>query len=352
MPTSTLIRSARTLIEAIDEIPAARGGVREARRLMHSLLKCIASGAPSPSLLAFAKTRHGLGRRVAALHRAVAAQTVASALYRHFIMRQSRPRAIRASGSNATDVKFAIDLADRVGVDIRDVLALVDKSQPWIAAIRGEAERMEIFLDQRAAEDMLLAALEAYSVPRTRRRKYEEVYGICVGSVRSVETLGRGTGIAIDTYVNVTRCATQLRAEGTASTVYPNDDSFRVQIGAAKALFPQLEIVGDFHSHPYPTVGDMTGVTGWWYSDADQIDNRRWVKQMAEAGYRARVAFIVAVARKSRARPDTDPQRHGPHTHRITIENHHFVIGAYRTLQDGTYSADRTRLHCQAANVS
>ncbi|MDH3582806.1 MAG: hypothetical protein OER86_01170, partial [Phycisphaerae bacterium] len=213
----------------------------------------------------------------------------------------------------------------------------------WHDKLEEDLTRLDVLLDSRALNDMLVAAFEAYLSPRPKRRKGYEVYGIGLGGVRTVQAKTQRKGITLKHYVSVSRVQLQLSAEGAMGWVEPNDRSMLALLKASTTLFPHYQVVGDFHSHPYDQWSDLVYHEGWTYSSADQKANYQAAKSMIDQGHRMMMAFIVAVARSGRkVRPSRF--RGLPNTIQLSVGECRTVVAAYRSLESGRYSTRHLRL--------
>jgi len=331
------------------EATTGQGSVARIAALKRDLLEFLETGVTSPGLREFAAAEYGLKGALRDLEAKAADGRLASAIYRSAVFGQTTKRALGASGAKATELQLARDIAKSLGRVLGESSLFVSDETPWLAELHAAEEKVTVVLDQRAAEDMLLPILEAYAVRPPRGRKGTEVYGICLGSHRKPHNTSQGKGMT--TYVAVSRCAPQLRAKATSSSVWPSNRSLSIQLGAAADLFPQLDIVGDFHSHPWDHLDDMVASKGWEYSARDEAFNRAWVQPMRSMGYNPMIGFVVAIARKQRARSGGYFNKYGNHTHQVTVGSYQCVIAAYRIRGDGTYSDERISLYCTATNV-
>jgi hypothetical protein len=83
------------------------------------------------------------------------------------------------------DLEAVQRLAKRAGVSLRELDQHVELDVH--AHVDSYLERLEVVLERRALEDLLLSALEGYAVPRPGRgQKYTEVFGYCFGSRRDI----------------------------------------------------------------------------------------------------------------------------------------------------------------------
>jgi hypothetical protein len=110
----------------------------------------------------------------------------------------------------------------------------------------------------------------------------------------------------------------------------------------AKQLFPQLDIVGDFHTHPYRDVDEIKSLKGWQYSRDDEINIPDWASPLRKMGFQPRVSLIVAIGKggKRMARPS----RVRPNVIRFSVGKYHFYLAGYRIIGDN-YSASQITLN-------
>ena len=214
----------------------------------------------------------------------------------------------------------------------------------WLSEVEEYHEEVSVAVESTALQDMLLGALEAYSVPKGRGARYSEVVGMCFGSVKTQKRSVRGEGSLQVVHVLVRRVALQLRAYTTAGSVAREPRSEAVHLEMAAELFPDLELVGDFHSHPYSSLVELRAKYGWAYSPADEEENQSWIETLASQGHpRPRVSLILAIARAGRARSGKAP---GPNVLRATFGRCHCYLAAYRINRNGTYGTNHVSLRC------
>jgi len=168
----------------------------------------------------------------------------------------SRSKVMANSGCSRSTLSYALDLVNDVGLHLHDVVS--DQNDVVEAHDVAHVRHSEVRLEARALQDLLLGAAEGYRVPQGKGFKYAEVYGLRFGGSR-----GRpGRDDAREQLVHVSRVATQLRAKGTASSVMPNAKSMKTQLDVATQFFPHLEIVGDYHTHPYDSLSELKRCLG------------------------------------------------------------------------------------------
>ena len=231
------------------------------------------------------------------------------------------------------DLREALRLMKSAGVSLHDVVA---QQNPEVASmLTSGRESLQVCLEPRALEDMLLAAAEGYLVaPPGKGARYTEVFGLCFGSVRR----RAGRTVAKDVFVNVARVATQMRARATANTVQPNSKSLRAQLHVGNQFFPHLEVVGDYHTHPYKTLAGLKSATGWEYSSADENSLPQLIEELSSHDH-ARPLFSLVVAVATSGKASKRSQRKAPNVVQVSVGDLYFVIGAYRIALDGSYNS-------------
>lgn len=252
------------------------------------------------------------------------------------------PRAAREQCNvNGAEARYLEDLARELGASFP---ALVRSTDPDVAAaVEADRESLHVYLDHRAVEDLLLATLESYaSPPPGRRRGFTEVYGLCFGTQR--RRILRDRAASYETVLHVSRIATQLRAKADADSVEPNDRSFKAQLRVANQFFRHLELLGDYHSHPYRDLATLRSNKGWDYSPEDAEHIKGWVEELREQQDAVpRFSLILAVAEgKRRGR---GIRRETRNRVRVTIDQYHVLLAAYRIDLAGDYD-DRIELLC------
>jgi hypothetical protein len=244
-----------------------------------------------------------------------------------------------------SDVRATLDLARVVGVLPGNATAGIDRMNLGpVSEVLAAREEVIVHLGRRALEDMLLSTLEGYLVPRTRRTNFTEVYGLCLGMVRNVPIHRQGGGKHWVRHVQVDRVIVQLRARATGDSVWPNPKSLETELMAAKILFPHLEIIGDFHSHPYKKAAIVHKWRGWEPSKADYEYNKGWVTRLRQERHDPKVAFIVAIGQKQKAFTQKTVRPTLPHVGFMQIDRSLVAIGVYRILADSRYDSSRIKL--------
>jgi hypothetical protein len=206
---------------------------------------------------------------------------------------------------------------------------LEERGADWTFGVDEMHEEIIVGLDNKAIEDIVLVALEAYAVPR-RGLKFTETYGICFGSTKTTEEKRVAHGKHLIRHVDVDSVHIQLRAECYSNKVTYDLRSLETQMEVAKILFPQLDIVGDFHTHVYRTVQELKESRGWSYSASDEDVIPTWVDPLREKGYHPRASLIVGVA--TGAKRITKPGRMRDNVIRFSVNKYHFYVACFRII--------------------
>ncbi|MBN1942367.1 MAG: hypothetical protein JW849_03640 [Phycisphaerae bacterium] len=214
---------------------------------------------------------------------------------------------------------------------------------PWHDTLEERFVDVEVVLDSLALEGMLISALEGYLSPRPQRRKGYEVYGVNLGMMRDVPHPRRRAGTRKTRYVSVMRSQPQLSAEGQYLFVEPNPRSLDAILTVTKALHPQFQAVGHFHSHPYDDLAVMEEKEGWRFSSADEEINRDFAQVMSDLHQRIAVTFIVSICRCGQSIPHSH-YRGRANTIQMSINGCRVIVAAHRSLGSGRLTESNIRL--------
>jgi hypothetical protein len=231
--------------------------------------------------------------------------------------------------------------------DLRIPLIQYD-GYPWHDLLEERFVELEVLLDARALEGMLIYALEGYLSPRRPRRKGCEIYGITLGMSRDADRRRGRDGVGITRYVSVMRSHPQLSAEGHRTYVEPNPRSLQAILSATAAFYPQYQAVGDFHSHPYDDLATLERRKGWLFSDGDEGANVELAQAMAELGHHLLVAFVIAIARCT-PRVTRSHYRGLKNTLQMSLGPCRVILAAFRSLGSGHLSTSNIRLRLSGA---
>lgn len=241
----------------------------------------------------------------------------------------SKAKALSFSRAAPSDVDYVLALLKQTGVSLHDVVS--EQSDVLGAEIAASLDALSVRLESRALEDILLAAAESYRVAPRKAHKYTEVFGLCFGSVRR-DGIRRESR---DVRVNVGRVVTQLRAKATPDFVMPNSQSLAAHLDVGNQFFPHLELVGDYHTHPYDDLADLVAARGWEYSDGDQDSLPGYVEEVRARRERPLFSLVVAIAEGGKTGKGAFRKRRN--VVQVPVGNLYFVIGAYRIRLDATY---------------
>lgn len=327
----------RTYEEALEHI-LAEGNKRQTRLktdLQRSLLQTLITGNP-PLDDNFPRRLQSILRKVG---RQVAKDdfSLPKAFYEMKVYGASPKAASDHWGLNWRDIRTLDALWKDSGFTVDEYKKLIGEIEPdWVFDVEERHEEIVIWLDDRAIEDIVLVALEAYTVPR-KGLKFTETYGICFGTVKSTEQRRQTAGRFTLRHIDIRSVHTQLRAIGFSNKVTYDLRSLETQMAVASYLFPKLDIVGDFHTHPYETAEELRQVEGWHFSPSDEACIPEWVQPLKQMGYYPRTSLIVGIAEGTKR--ISRPGRLKPNVVRFSVSKYHFYIACYRII--GNRYSDR-----------
>lgn len=324
------------------------GSSGKLRQLKLLLLQVLEIAHIDPLLVRAAGRIHGGKTLLNTIKERVEANefAVLKAIYDHVHMGAKLKRACSQWGCRPSDVLAAKELAQTInrGRSLGDFTAdLQSLDLAFLSDVIAAREEMVVYLSHRALEDMLLSTLEGYQVPKTVKSRFTEVYGLCLGMVRDEKLKRKGGGDYWRKHVYVQQAPVQIRAKATKDHVWPNSRSLATQLEAAKVLFPHLEVIGDFHSHPYRSARGLRRMKKWEPSQEDYNYNPGWVKTMREYRHSPCVAFIIAIGKRKRT-PKEKMISKIKNVHFMAIGRNLVAVSVYRILKDGWYDADKVEL--------
>jgi len=321
------------------------GGGRREKRLYRELWEVLTLGASLREVSACSSRAARSAKWIERHLGQTREHAVGKALLEHMEFGASTKAVCEFWGVRKSEWTYLRHLAGIVGERIARGVQRRAWPDEWRDEVQGHHEEMDVFVSDQALEDMLLGAWEAYfvPVPGKPRRRRTEVYGVCFGSVREEKRTEKGEGKQRALSIHVRRVALQLRARAGSRFVEPNRRSEEEHLRMAEQLFPHLELVGDFHSHPYISLQSLRRNHGWMYSPQDETANRRWCARLRALQYRPRVALILALAEGERT--GRRAQAREPNVLRTTFGRCQGYLGAYRIKPDGSYGTDWIQLH-------
>lgn len=231
------------------------------------------------------------------------------------------------------DVLLALQLMRDADLALHEV---IKEQHPDVnSGVTAAREKVHVHLESRALEDMLLAAAEGYKVPAGKGSRYTEVFGLCFGSVRRKRLRSHQEELR----VNVGRIATQMRAKASASEVTPSSKSLSAQLEIGEQFFPHLEVIGDYHTHPFRSLENLKENTGWEYSRQDERSLEPHLDEVRSHEH-AIPLFSLVVAVATGGKKGMSARRYASNVIQVAVGNLFFVIGAYRIRLDATYDRD------------
>jgi hypothetical protein len=123
-----------------------------------------------------------------------------------------------------------------------------------------------IFVEDQVIPQIFTSAIEAYEFlhrnPRGRGANRIETFGLLWGY--SIKAKGEQPAKIIVTMTTVETSAIRHQ-----NWVQPDFDSLRMKKEFLESYWPNIELVGTFHSHPYNNLTEVNGVQGWRASQGD-----------------------------------------------------------------------------------
>lgn len=318
--------------ERVEAFMTASYGKRDYKRRRHALMKPIMETLMAGSRM----PDGGPDRKLASMLRRAEQQSakddhrLAKAWYEVRTYRTSQAAAASRWRVNPIEIKYLQHLWTELRYTQDEYRALIRRARSdWAFEVDEKHEEIVVWLDEKAIEDIVLVALEAYAVPR-RGVAFTETYGICFGSTKSTEERRVAHGKHTIRHIEVESVHIQLRAECYSNKVTYDLRSLEAQMAVAKVLFPQLDIVGDFHTHVYRTVKELIEARGWGFSSADEAVIPTWVVPLREKGYHPRASLIVGVA--TGGKRITRPGRMRDNVFRFSVNKYHFYVACFRII--------------------
>jgi len=213
-----------------------------------------------------------------------------------------------------------------------------------------------VSLSDAAFFSIVTSALEAYSV-RHQDNSEEEHF--------PVETYGNLWGYQATTkrkesVLHVVLADSDVSAKRESGSVSPAEDAFKLKSDFADSFFPELEYLGDFHSHPYDQseVNNELDLQRNLFHEQSSHDQKH-AKYQQENGKRYRIQLIATVF----GRPDMVNRTSGHLSDdlsciRFQYDKHTIWIKAYAyriNEADGTsrkVNKDNIALICPCAGVT
>lgn len=104
-----------------------------------------------------------------------------------------------------------------------------------------------VIVSHDAFRTIVSSALEAYSIPHGKRRNIKDH--------TPLETYGTSWGYSTEredgTVFNIVAADVDSSAHRTTGWVLQKSEAFSLKNSFYKKYYPEIEYLGDFHSHPY-----------------------------------------------------------------------------------------------------
>ena len=148
-----------------------------------------------------------------------------------------------------------------------------------------------VHVSDQALMHLLLAGMEAYKMRKYRGRLPLETCGLLWGFVKDSV---RGMD-----HVTVEHVSTDTAAEREPDSNALNDRTTDIKRQIVQDRWPNLSLLGDFHTHPYSSYSDVMGCKGWEFSKGDfeffEYDHKpdSWL-------WDARVSLVLTLAQIKR----------------------------------------------------
>ncbi len=173
---------------------------------------------------------------------------------------------------------------------------------------------------------LVVAGMESYHVRhwgKGVRKGPAETAGLLWGYVASKADLD---------HVVVDFVSTDTFAKGTANEVDLNDDVTEVKRRVIAYRWPYLTMVGDFHTHPYKRIGEVTKDKGWEFSCGD----RSWYeKEHSPSTWSGRIALVLTIAELGRS-SEKDAEVVSDNVIYWQLDKYRFWLSGYSIDQCGT----------------
>lgn len=194
-----------------------------------------------------------------------------------------------------------------------------------------------IFIEDHVVPQLFTSALEAYEFEHKASEDGE--------AFKNLETFGLLWGYSIpekvDTPAKViaTMCTVETSATRHNEWVEPNFESLLAKKKFFQSYWPNIELVGTFHSHPYADANEVRECKGWRASDSNTGDSNDQVffptvhEQVApEQDVLAHLIITVAkLEKRGWAYPDRLSGSERDKGYVLTADNFKFWIRGYST---------------------
>ena len=129
---------------------------------------------------------------------------------------------------------------------------------------------MKIIIEDHVVPQLITSALEAYDIEHRSSTRGK--------AQNKLETIGLLWGYVLperdghEKRVVATMATVETSALRTKYSAQPDIDSLQLKKEFLQAYWPQLELVGTFHSHPYETPEEVNDIKGWRLSTKEDVE--------------------------------------------------------------------------------
>lgn len=151
-------------------------------------------------------------------------------------------------------------------------------------------------ISEQALIQLCLSGLEAYSVSHLRKgaKLRLETYGMLWGHgaiMPDHRTLYAVEMVSVDTSARMDH-----------STVHRSEHALELKRDLMTSFWPQLEFLGDFHTHPYPRGTHVVGERLYEFSDTDRNDIVENAAYWRRHGYRIGLVLTIMALHRASSR--------------------------------------------------
>lgn len=203
--------------------------------------------------------------------------------------------------------------------------------------------RTKIIIEDHVVPQLLTSAIESYEMglkatSKSAAKLKLEVYGLLWGYPLSPRA-------DLPTRLVATMATVETSAVRHQDWVQPNYESIRMKRDFFKTFWPQLELIGTFHSHPYDRLSEVNEQKGWRASGEDG-DKGHWPDMHQRIFHDAHelahlIITITQLERKGTAWPERLPGNESKSGVVFSAERRKFWFKAYTTQRREVASVDR-----------
>lgn len=160
-----------------------------------------------------------------------------------------------------------------------------------------EDRDVTIHVSDSSLMHLVLAGMEAYKMRAYKGRSPLETGGLLWGHVKD-DTNGTD-------HITVEHVSTDTDAERTPDSIALSERTTQIKREMVQDRWPNLSLVGDFHTHPYKSYGQALREKGWQFSDGDY----QWYQEdRTRESWPGRVGLVLAIAELKKNQGYQDPR--------------------------------------------